>query len=323
MADGPPAKRLKLSLGEIPSILNVALETPEASGDFDATNQELDAQGMCCGVVPESQDNGPIKHWNELHLTAAFEQPKNPSTTSKLPVGATEAASRVAQWEAAVSQEMEDENTQIQSSLPLYLDHVFGRGLGLCRLTPHGSTEHMPVLVESQGFLPTLQAEESARPLSPKDERSEAPVSPLLFNSPSPESPPYKEAPNSCNLPSINAVSAHFTAESTSSKDTSNPIQPSESEGAHDLVKVQKSPSNHPDAQEQVTVHRVYGHGGQKRKRSPCGQKKLARENYPCPPTCTCLADCTETGKNVCLFGIVLQGAYILSASLWYAYLFY
>ena len=307
----PPAvKRRKLSLGEVPSIINAALETAEASGDSDGTDKELDAQadeGVCCGVGPE--DDGLIKHQNELHFTAAIEHLEDPSTTSKLSVGAKETAG---QWEAAVSQEMEDENTQIQSSLPLYLDHVFGQGLGLCRQTPpkqQGSAEDwLAMPVESQGFLPTLQVEESP---SPKDGRVEAPVSPLLFNSPSPESSPNKEALNSCNLQNANALSAHFTAESASSKDVDNIIQPSdETKSPQDEVKVQKSPSSCRNAQQTVTVHQSYGHGGQKRRRSPGCQKKPSREKYPCPPTCNCLADCTEAGKTVCLFGVVLQGAY-------------
>ena len=333
----PPSKRRKLSLSEIPPIINAALETAKASDDFDFANRSCQKEGTGeekadgsdadMGFSAGTEYHGLIKPWNELHLTATTEHPEECSSVSKLSAGAEETVSRVGQW---VSQEMEDENTQIQSSLPLYLDHVYGQGLGLCRQTPpkrHDSTNSgadeygLAMQMESQGFFPTLcgRVEESTRPLSPK-EVIEAPISPLLFDSPSPESSPNKEAPNSSNLQNVNtsSITTHFTAEVTSSKNTDNAAQScssltaSKNDSQRNEATVHKNPSCIANAQEAATIHRKVSssHGGRKRRHLLGCRKKRTDEKYTCPPTCTCLVDCTEAGKNVCLFGIVLQGVY-------------
>jgi len=190
-----------------------------------------------------------------------------------------------------LSQELLEEDTCIQCSFPLYLDHVFGACIGSSQLT-HCSPIHdhtttteqntLATIVESQGF--TVTGLPSDCEVSSKnDEEKCLQSSPVLFPSPV---LPSQSLPSATTAPPVPTSSSH-----TSHHEVHHQTKP---------VAIQTPPmeSRQPGAGKSP-LHR-------KRKRSP-----VSKTRYQCPPSCILLINCTQEKVEsiVCLFGLVLQGA--------------
>ncbi|CAI8005948.1 Shieldin complex subunit 2 [Geodia barretti] len=248
---------------------------------------------------------------------AAFPSPEKPSRSSVFSLSSDTAAplstTTVKETQDEFSQELIEEDTVIQSSLPHYLSHVYGGGrhsdpddsgasssTSCCSVSTASCSSKLspPAIVESQGFTVT---EISDQPNGTNIE-SDAPCaamagssnntqsSPLLFDSPTslPRSSPTHAKPNISTAadqqPSVShpqTVAAKPCTLSTTKSELKENVADS-----GDWVK--KRPS---------------------RKRKFSAGTKAEKLNYTCPPSCVNLAECAAMKPEslVHLFALVLQ----------------
>lgn len=257
-----------------------------------------------------------------------------------------------------VHDEEEDEATQIESSLPLYLNYMFGPFIGHSQLTEktmHHSTgqgkeiakQQVPLL-ESQGFLYTLPLSQKFNPLHPKEiETNECPQSPLLFASPvSPCKDLNSYRPSTLQTQERGSCAVSATAlleRSVSTSGSSTTEAPSTvrsrspchgrklavpiSDFAMD-VKTEVKAQLHgvvervKEKETELCITEKVSMGNRKRSLSHLGSGSLSG-GYTPPPLCTCLAQCIEADKNVSLFAIVLQGLFFCLCFLACRYRYY
>ena len=262
---------------------------------------------MCSS--PASSDSPPCEKRRRLDIgdvsslintkhTASFtspekprEQPQSAHDTKPHNLGAQ---SRGQTAEVNIlSQELLEEDTYIQCSFPLYLDHVFGACIGSSQLThcsPIHAHDHtttteqntLATIVESQGFKVTGLPSD-CEVSSKNDEEKCLQLSPILFPSPVLPSQSLPSATSALPVPTSSSHASHHGVQHQTKP-----------------VAIQTSPteSRQPSAGKSP-LHR-------KRKRSP-----VSKARYQCPPSCVLLMNCTQEKVEsiVCLFGLVLQGA--------------
>ena len=308
----PPAKRRKLlALSEVPQILQ----------------------------HQRQHEGAKLKEEESVYDPKCLQQYHKTELGSKCPSGDTC---------KEVHDEEEDEATQIESSLPLYLKYMFGPFIGHSQLgenTTHQSTgrekeiakQHVSLL-ESQGFLYSLPLSQKSSSPHPKEiETSECPQSPLLFMSPI--SPCKNHNSLQTEERRSSAVSSTALLErsiSTSGSSTSKvplttcSISPScgikRAMSVSDFtmnvkteakVKLQGEVERaKEEGSEQCSTEKLPVRSDRNRKRP---LSHLSSGGYAPPPLCTCLANCTESGKNVSLFVIVLQGLFFFACT-FYSY---
>ena len=193
----------------------------------------------------------------------------------------------------SLSRDLEDEDTQIQCSLPLYLNHVFGSAHGRgSQLVPLTIEEHIGPLLTSQGFLVTTSLPPAGTPPREKA-REELSISPVLF--PSPVS--LNNDVTDCD-------------KSACKKDTT-------TVNVSSALKKNDTPEHSKDGDVRLRLasDTLQEKDTRKRKRSLAIGNTVSK-GYKCPPTCTRFTDCTEPEKLVSLFGIALQGR-LYSTLLW------
>ena len=178
-----------------------------------------------------------------------------------------------------------EEDAQIQSSLPHYLNCIFGvlqsnspERSGVCKSA--SSSSQLPIL-NSQGF---------------------------LFNAS--DIPPANMNIASLNTPPCNRESQHSTADQFSVS----PVlfdSPQKSPSPHGLDETHPStsacipPVLAIDQKPATSCH-------QKSRKSRKRKRSLSSEGYVCPPCCTKLVDCNQLKENVSIFVMVLQGTCVI-----------
>ena len=295
--DGPSAKRRKLlALNEVPRILKQAQQWQQSLGANDEEEFTVD-DTKCLHQHHEKRSTGVCE---EVH---------------------------------AFSDEEEDEATQIESSLPLYLKYTFGPFIGQSQLdqtAKQPEKEEIAKLcnlmsVESQGFRYTTSQSQKSSPCHPKRMEtslsSECPESPLLFTSPVSG---CKDASTCSSLASEergDSTTITITIQASSSGSSTHKVptgSPKHCGHTSPDVKTKELPTTVERIEEEeagssdggkmnttVGTHR-------KRKRSLSNPGHLS-VGYAHPPLCTCLAKCTEVDKTVSLLAIVLQGLFCSS----------
>lgn len=257
-----------------------------------------------------------------------------------------------------VHDEEEDEATQIESSLPLYLNYMFGPFIGHSQLTEktmHHLTgqgkeiakQQVPLLIESQGFLYTLPLSQKSNPPHPNEiETNECPQSPLLFASPvSPCKDLNSYRPSTLQTQERESCAVSATAllerniSTSGSSTTEAPSTVCSGSPCHGRklavpisdfamnVKTEVKAQLHgvvervKEEETELCITEKLSVGNRKRSLSHLGSGSLSGGYIP-PPLCTCLAQCTEADKNVSLFAIVLQGLFFclcfLACRYWY-----
>ena len=241
---------------------------------------------------------------------AAFRSPEKPTKPPSRPQSPLSKNPTLKQEPVAnpdmFSQELIEEDNNIQSSMPQYFDHVFGDGgnsqsisQSYVHVGVKDSPSHAPLAIqESQGFT-VVSTSLPADNIIIKSESTTAgnECSPVLFSSPT--TPPKlptnysscKLAQNSQTLlPS--ATLTHSTPSATTTIEK--PIPP--------LVPP-KAPSS---KKEDSTNDKVV--------KKPSRKRKLSgnRTKYTCPPSCVSLEECVrlKTDSKVSILAIVLQGIY-------------
>lgn len=241
----PPAKRRKLvSLSEVSHILESQPKLDCGKGDTGAV------------LVPESHKSlnctdGDKESGTGNHI-------RNPACNTS-------------------ADDMLEEDTQIQSSLPLYLSHMFGHSVG------GGSQMQHQLVVEEDASSQNVYTEESSHGFSPVAMQQ---GSPILFSTP--------VSPSKLISSTETKVASMFSVDSLSKHDTT-----------EILTNTAKSPASR-EVQPPTFASCSSPH---QRKCSLAHLKSAVPKDYTCPPTCTCLVGCTEVGKLVSLFGAVLQGS--------------
>ena len=303
--DGPPAKRSKLlPLNEVSRFLKQAQQWQQSVGENDEGEFTVDDT-------------------KSLHRRE-----------KRIAVGALERhtiGTGVCEEVHAFSDEEEDEATQIESSLPLYLKYTFGPFIGQSQLDQTAkqsekeeiAKQYNLMSVESQGFLYTASQSQKSSPCHPQKVEtnlsSECPESPLLFTSPVPAC----KDPSTCNLISEErrdgtTIAATVSASSSSSSTHKVPTGPPKHCGHTSsdvkteelqttVERIEEEESGSFDAGKMNTT--VGAHRKRKRSLSHLNPGHLS-VGYAHPPSCTCLAKCTEVDKTVSLFAIVLQGLF-------------
>ena len=303
--DGPPAKRSKLlPLHEVSRILKQAQQWQQSVGANDEGEFTV--------------DDAKSLHQREKRIAG----------------GALERhiiGTGVCEKVHAFSDEEEDEATQIESSLPLYLKYAFGPFIGQSQLDQTAkqsekeeiAKQYNLMSVESQGFLYTASQSQKLSPCHPQKAEtslsSECPESPLLFTSPVSAC----KDPSTCNLTSEErgdgtTIAATISTSSSSSSThkvptgspkhcghTSSDVKTEELQTTVERIEEEGSGSS--DAGKMNTT--VGAHRKRKRSLSHLNPGHLS-VGYAHPPSCTCLAKCTEVDKTVSLFAIVLQGLF-------------
>ena len=250
--------------------------------------------------------------------------PHSKPTISKKAIGKAQATVEV----YAFSQELAVEDTIIQSSLPQYLDHVFGDRIGssqsvttdiqipptlnCCSTTDTPAVEDCcsgspPVIQESQGFTVTNVSNEMPPNVSRASggsdnvEKNEGlanvELSPLLFQSPS--SPPKVHSNNiSCGA-HTNSQTPTFPFPADKMTHTSISTHHNEKHTLHNVP--QSSTSMSP-----ATGSRCSGKSTRKRRLS--SPKPTLK--YTCPPSCVSLMECSHMKPEsiVSILALVLQG---------------
>ena len=248
---------------------------------------------------------------------------RRPSHPSNLPVSETPAREEQLHTTVRVdtlSQEMVEEDGIIQSSLPQYLDHMFGGVVGgrpskdpeirVDRVwasrdystTPAGvnrsscSNNSPPVIQESQGFTVINATNERVMCVTPDTAGSTGAcvnavneeLSPLLFHSPT-LSPPTLLGTSGCVNPQTCVTRTHTpstkTVEKRCNDEKTTPLPVAESERTGNRSKVRKS------------VAKMSG----------------KKPKYTCPPSCVSLAELSTMKPEtlVSILAIVLQGTCI------------
>lgn len=231
----------------------------------------------------------------------------------------------------ADSLEVEDvEDNQIQSSLPLYLDHIFGKLVGYSQSQAEGlSPRYDPPLVhsnsqvvsvlESQGFLveeSTIAGNEcmeaSGCPLSIRPALLVGgickPVSPnTVIASQSSSSP----LPVGCGSQSSEVLFSPLENSISHQRDENGSNNSTNISTGHlpcDVAKLGHKESGvklQCHSTEQETLPCVIN----KRKRKQSKTKSVTNfEEYHCPPSCTALAWCVASEKIVDMLAVVVQG---------------
>ena len=184
--EGPPAKRCKLlPLNEVPRILKQAQQWQQSVG---ANYEE-----KCTVDITKSL------YWQHEKRSAGEASEGHTVRTG------------VYKEVHAFCDEEEDEATQIESSLPLYLKYTFGPFIGQSQLDQTAAQQpgmeetakQYNLMFESQGFLFTASQSPKSSPCHPKKMETslsnECPESPLLFASPV---SPCKDPTSCSSLPS-------------------------------------------------------------------------------------------------------------------------
>ncbi len=209
--------------------------------------------------------------------------------------GQYETPKTVSSHEIATEEEIE-EDTQIQSSIPFYFEHIFGTYLSQTKnptSIPTCSYETVSVL-NSQGFL-SREFETGARnsdsisPTSSPPSTCDPPDTPILF--PSPENTKEYNSISTDNLGAtpLNANPSSINVSIWVEKLTTAPQKSTKECIPPGLFSKEKTSRN-------------------KRKRS---MSKSSDEIYNCPPSCTALGECVTLNKTVNLLAIVIQGEYL------------
>lgn len=236
-----------------------------------------------------------------------------------------------------LSQELIEEDTMIQSSLPQYFNHIFGGCVGCSKLSHYkeekptslcnaafqasdGSVNSdSPVIEESQGFtvrgllegavnLSTGAESESTAHITNNSSPTNLELSPLLFHSPisPPKSP--SNADNTCAQTNSEAVPfprplqvQNLKTYSISHIDNPTALPTSLPSAAVSQTYRVTISSN----KDKSTRKRRWSSSKTPRKKSKC--------QYTCPPSCVTLMDCTsmKAESTVSILAIVLQGMYI------------
>lgn len=241
---------------------------------------------------------------------AAFPSPERPPTKTKPPPSKTLLTD-------VFSQELIEEDSIIQSSLPQYLNHVFGDSIiggsseskapptaySSLNCSTSASTcmnmrdDHNLTIQESQGFtvaeVSSLNTTGSAANNLIKNESiAGMELSPLLFNSP----PSLPNDSSSHDSKSLLKPAAHEKSTPAST------LSPSCEKPAHTPLPAIPSIS---------LVTKSNANKLTKRKRKLSGSRtSTAKTKYTCPPSCVSLDGCVhmKTESIVSILAIVLQG---------------
>ena len=304
--EGPPANRCKLlSLNEVPRILKQAQQWQQSVG----ANYEEKITVDITKSLYQQHEKRSAGEALERHTvrTGVYKE---------------------------VHDEEEDEATQIESSLPLYLKYTFGPFIVESQLDQTAkqpgkeeTAKQYNLMFESQGFLFTGSQSPKSSPCHPKRmETNECPESPLLFASPV---SPCKD-PSSCSSLPSEERGDRTKPPSEEREDRTKPAAtiPASNSGSGTHKVPTNSPKHcghiSPDVKTEGSVERpeeggagssdagkmdtsIGTHRKRKRSLSPLNPEHVS-VGYAHPPLCTCLARCTEVDKTVSLFAIVLQG---------------
>lgn len=229
-----------------------------------------------------------------------------------------------------LSQELIEEDTMIQSSLPQYFNHIFGGCVGCSKLTHYkeekptsicnafrandGSVNSdSPVIEESQGFIvrgllegavnhSTGAESESTAHVTNNASPANLELSPLLFHSPI--SPPKfpSNADNTCAQTNSETVPLPCTSQvqNLSISHIDNPT-----------VLPMSLPSAAVSHTSHVTISSNKDKSTRKRRLSSSKMpRKKSKCQYMCPPSCVTLMDCTcmKAESTVSILAIILQG---------------
>lgn len=172
-----------------------------------------------------------------------------------------------------------EENSQIQSSLPFYFDHVFGSAIGFSQtqvpttLSPTPSPTSSQQVLESQGF-----GAEAPEKLQDNHDQAVGKKTNPKSSTPSPLASGLQDS------------IALFSS-------------PDSSEGVTFLLP-RKPNSKCKENDDDIPPRAV---NKRKRKRLSKDGSSFAEE-YLCPPSCTALSDCVAGNKTVDLLAAVVQG---------------
>ena len=238
--------------------------------------------------------------------SAVLASPEEPSTSSSF----HRATTTVEETPDEFSQELIEEDTVIQSSLPHYLSHIYGSfAIGSCSgangtvsTTAGSSYLHSPFVAESQGFIVAAISNQLKIPISdnkhtPSEAKPESSTqySPLLFDSPTTsltKSSPTQTSglPTFYPSPTSDGQQPPVSLPQNNTAETNSNCLPSKSAVVENN---KKGPSR-------------------KRKLSATKTEKL---QYTCPPSCVSLADCTAKKPEslVSILVLVLQGVCTIS----------
>lgn len=274
--------------------------------------------------VAEEHNSPPFKKRRTLDISdvsclvatrqkAAFPSPEK-SIHSK---SSDPQSSRKLQEIDVLSQELIEEDTMVQSSLPQYFNHIYGGYIGCSKLTDYqemptflypandGSVScDSPVIEESQGF--TVRGlSEGAVNFTGAESESTVPNntspanSPLLFQSPI--SPP--KSPSSVDNTRVE-----------SNSETAPLPCPSQVKTYH-IEKPMAPPMSVTSAAVSLTSNVSISNKKEKstRKRklsSSTVPRRKSKFKYVCPPSCVTLMDCTsmKSESTVSILAIILQG---------------
>lgn len=268
---------------------------------------------------------------------AAFLSPKKTIHSKSSDIQPSRNPPDINQGVDVLSQELLEEDTMIQSSLPQYLDHIFGGCIGCSKIhvtdykeekptsfrnsfpVNDGSVDcGSPVIEESQGFTVRGLSEgtvnltgaesESTAHVTNNASPTNMELSPLLFHSPisPPKSP--SNADSACAQTSSNTVSLP------------RPIQVKNLKTISHIDKPTALPTSLPPAAVSKTSHVSISNSKDKsttsRKRKLSSSKtprKKSKYKYMCPPSCVSLMDCTciKSESIVSILAIILQGIYV------------
>lgn len=255
---------------------------------------------------------------------AAFHSPEKPAK-EKQSACSESALSKKPQPTAVevdfLSQEVMEEDAIIQSSLPQYLDHVFGSCIGNSQPSDRDSQTHIAtckpdggqcdsptVIDESQGFIVRGLSDELPNVVTPGSIESESfaqavknespantELSPLLFQSPT--------SPHD-SISGVHTYSQALTLNHI--QHTCTPSTPCNQKSAALLLpEVSVAVPQAPD----VSASKCGRKSNRKRKLSST-KTAVKKTNYTCPPSCVSLMDCSQmkTESIVSILALILQG---------------
>ncbi len=204
-----------------------------------------------------------------------------------------------------------DEDDLIQSSMPLYLDHIFGTSIGFSQKKQHSaensatsfshplssSSAHrnsqpvIPAILESQGFhtKPFTGDEASSDGRNSDEESSCLPI-------------PMQDTMSHPHITSSPGNSQQNSLVLFSSPDSSE-CQDTTSTGKSIRQNVMVAGTTSADKETTTSIQ-----AKMKVKQSRKRRRSEAECEYHCPPSCCALRQCTSTNGIVCVIAIVVQG---------------
>lgn len=217
------------------------------------------------------------------------------------------------------------EDDQIQSSLPFYLEHLFGQRVGGSSQLLADSTSPPPSgpILDSQGFLTSIENATSSRSVI-SDTPALVDLSSLpLFTTeePVPEVDIHIPEVGLTNSPVLFPSPDPVNTTQTNTQDLRNPLTGQKAQNSTDIVvsdipkarvKLQNTDNAGNKASSHFKTPKVPLADVNKTKRGKKRKLSTGKDEYVCPPAATSLKGCSLKQGTVCVLAIVVQGDWLV-----------